>query len=185
MTGDTPPEIETLGSREVYRNRWMRLREDRIRLRDGTEGVFGVVEKPNFAVIAPLDRDGRLHLVEQFRYPVGRRFREFPQGAWEDRPDVDAEDLARGELREETGLIAGRLERIGAFFQGYGYSTQKGDVFLATDLTPGPPMREATEADMTSAAYSVAEVEGMILAGEIQDVMTIAAFGMLRLRRRL
>ncbi len=185
MSENDSPVIQTLGSREVYRNRWMRLREDRIRLQDGTESVFGVVEKPDFAVIAPLDGAGRLHLVEQFRYPIGRRFCEFPQGAWEDRPDAAPEDLARGELREETGLIAGRMERIGAFFQGYGYSTQKGGVFLATDLTPGPPEREATEADMTSAAYSVAKVEGMILAGEIQDVMTIAAFGMLRMRGML
>lgn len=182
MAETDAPDIETLATREVYRNKWMRLREDRIRRRDGSEGIFGVVEKPNFAVIAPLDSDGRLHLVEQYRYPIGRRFREFPQGAWEDRADVDAETLARGELQEETGLMAGGMVRIGGFFQGYGYSTQKGDIFFATDLVPGPPRREATEADMTSAAYPVAEVERMILAGEIQDAMTIAAFGLLRMR---
>jgi len=182
LPDDATPDIETLDSREVYRNRWMRVREDRIRRRDGSEGIFGVVEKPNFAVIAPLDGEGRLHLVEQFRYPVGRRFREFPQGAWETRPDADPLDLARGELREETGFLAGRMVHVGGLFQGYGYSTQKGDVYLATDLKPGPPAREADEQDMTCAAYAVAEVEAMILKGEILDAMTISAFGLLRLR---
>ena len=176
------PDIETLATREVYRNKWMRLREDRIRRRDGSEGIFGVVEKPNFAVIAPLDAEGRLHLVEQFRYPIGRRFREFPQGAWELAPDADPLDLARGELREETGLLAGRMLHVGSLFQGYGYSTQMGDLYLATDLTAGPPAREQDEQDMTCHAVPKAEVEAMILRGEIMDAMTISAFGLLRLK---
>lgn len=179
---DDGPDIETLSSREAYRNRWMRVREDRIRRRDGSEGIFGVVEKPDFAVIAALDGDGRLHLVEQFRYPIGRRFWEFPQGAWEDRPDADPLDLARGELREETGLAAGAMVHAGRIFQGYGYSTQAGDIYLATDLVSGPPMREPDEQDMIAAAFPLAEVEAMLLAGDIQDSMTIAAFGLLRLR---
>jgi ADP-ribose pyrophosphatase len=77
-------DIETLGTRIVYENRWMRVREDAIRRRDGSEGIYGVVEKPDFVAIVPLEDDGRIHLVQQYRYPVGARYWEFPQRAWEE-----------------------------------------------------------------------------------------------------
>jgi ADP-ribose pyrophosphatase len=67
-------DIETLGTRCVYENRWMRVREDAIRRRDGSEGIFGIVEKPDFVVIVPVEEDGRIHLVQQYRYPVQARY---------------------------------------------------------------------------------------------------------------
>lgn len=76
-------DIERICSRVVYENRWMRVREDAVRRRDGSDGIYGVVEKPDFVVIVPMEEDGRLHLVQQFRYPVGGRYWEFPQGSWE------------------------------------------------------------------------------------------------------
>lgn len=97
---DSAPEIATLSSRLVYANRWMKLREDRIRRQDGSEGIYGVVEKPDFVAIAALDADDGLYLVEQYRYPVGGRFWELPQGSWETDPQADPEAVARGELRE-------------------------------------------------------------------------------------
>jgi 8-oxo-dGTP pyrophosphatase MutT (NUDIX family) len=90
----------------------MTVREDEIRLVDGSESIYGVVDKPTYALVLPRDGD-RLHLVEQFRYPVGRRRWEFPQGTAPDRADVDPAELATRELAEETGLRAGRMERIG------------------------------------------------------------------------
>ena len=67
----------------------MRVREDMIRRRDGSTGIYGVVEKPDFVVIVPVEDDGRVHLVEQYRYPVKGRYWEFPQGSWEREPGVD------------------------------------------------------------------------------------------------
>ena len=81
----------------------------------------------------PLTDDG-VWLVEQFRHPVGERFWEFPQGAWEDATPASAEALARGELAEETGLRAGRLEHLGRLYFAYGMSDQSVDVWRATDL---------------------------------------------------
>lgn len=60
-------DIETIGTRLVYENRWMRVREDAIRRRDGSSGIFSVVEKPDFVMIVPLADDGRLHLVQQYQ----------------------------------------------------------------------------------------------------------------------
>jgi len=71
--------IKTLSSREVYRNPWLRLREDRIQRSNGAEGIYGVVDKEDCAIILPLDGD-HIYLVEQFRYTVQQRCLELPQG---------------------------------------------------------------------------------------------------------
>jgi ADP-ribose pyrophosphatase len=108
-----PPRI--VSTRVVYENRWMRLHEDRTESADGREGLYAWLEKPPAAVILPID-GGDVWLVEQFRHPPKARFWEFPQGAWEDAPSAAPEELARGELVEETGLRAGRIERLGQLF---------------------------------------------------------------------
>jgi ADP-ribose pyrophosphatase len=137
------PDIETLGSRVVYENRWMRVREDAIQRSDGSNGIYGVVEKPDFAVIVPVADDGRLHLVEQFRYPVGARYGELPQGSWEEDPQADPLAVARGELLEETGMAAMEIVRAGHLFQGYGYATQGYHIFLARGLSSACAERRA------------------------------------------
>ena len=175
--------MQTLGSRQVYANPWMTVREDAVRFPDGSEGIYGVVDKPTFALVIPRDGD-RLHLVEQFRYPVGRRRWEFPQGTAPDRADVDPAELAVRELAEETGLRARRMERIGALDLAPGTSSQRGHVFLATDLTVGPPARELSEQDMRAAWFTVGQVEGMAREGEIVDSQSLAAYLLLQLHDR-
>lgn len=177
-------DIVRTGSRLVYENRWMRVREDAIRRRDGSSSIYGVVEKPDFVVIAPVWPDGRIQLVEQYRYPVRGRYWELPQGSWQDAPDKDPTELARAELREETGLDAERLVRVGPLFQCYGYSTQGYYIFLATGLRPadGPVHPDPEEQDLITRAFPMAEVEAMLRDGVIRDATTVAAFGLLRLK---
>jgi ADP-ribose pyrophosphatase len=174
-------DITTTGTSVVYENRWMRVREDTIRRRDGSDGLYGVVEKPDFVVIVPLDGN-RLHLVEQFRYPVGARYWELPQGSWEEAPDADPLELARGELQEETGLRAAKMIEVGHLFEAYGYSTQGYHIFLASDLSQAEADRPQEEQDIVSRVFSVAEVERMICEGVIKDSVTVAVFGLLRLK---
>ena len=138
----TVVDIETIGTHIVYENRWMRVREDAIRRRDGSTGIYGVVEKPDFVVIVPVDDDGSLHLVQQFRYPVQDRYWELPQGTWEQEPGAEPSEMARRELREETGLEAGRMTYAGHLFEAYGYSNQGYHIFLATGLLRGSAARE-------------------------------------------
>ena len=175
--------MESTGSREVYANSWMRVREDSIVRPDGSTGIYGVVDKPDYALVIPLDAD-RLHLVEQFRYPLGMRRWEFPQGTAPDRAEADPLDLARRELREETGLRAEMMTRIGLLDVAAGMSSQRGQVFLATGLTEGTPERELEEQDMRSAWFSRAKVESMMRNGEITDAQSIAAYGLLLLHER-
>ena len=170
----------TLSTRIAYQNRWTRIREDQILHPDGSAGLYGVVERADFALIVPLDH-GYLTLVEQFRYPVRTRVWEFPMGMWEEAPDTDPAVLAAAELKEETGLVAGLMHHAGEVFQAPGYCTQRGHVFLATDLTQGEPDREPTEDDMVCGRFSVAEFEAMIRTGQVRESMTLAAFSLLRL----
>lgn len=177
---DDPRPIRTVSSREVYRNRWLRLREDEIELPDGTPGVYGVVEKPDFAIVIPWDGE-RFHLVEQFRYPVGERCIEFPQGAWEGALPPDPADLARGELEEETGLRAGSVRHLGRLYHAYGFCTQAFDAFLATDLGPGEQRLEPTEQGLRTLTANASELESMIRVGALRDGPSVAAYGLLRL----
>lgn len=175
----------TLSSRIAYENPWTRVREDIIRRPDGGEGLYGVVERGEFVVILPLGQgpDGpTVTLVRQYRYPVRARLWELPMGMWEHRPDADPETVARGELEEETGLRAERLRHAGTLYQGAGYSTQRGHVYLATGLTQGLPRLEATEADMTSHTMPLAEMERMIRTGEITCMVTLAALALVKAR---
>ena len=164
----------------VYRNPWMSLREDAVRLPDGSPGSYAVVDKPTAALVIPMD-DAGLHLIEQFRYPVGRRSWEFPSGtAPEDRPARGA-DLARAELAEETGFRAGTLRPLGRIALAPGITSQECDVFLATDLTAGPTAREHTEQGMRQRRFGRSELERLIREGGVTDGPTIAAYTLLRL----
>src|ERR1700759_3016312 len=110
------PVVDTLSSRQVYANPWMTVREDTFRRPGGGEGIYGVVDKPHYALVIPLDGtgpDARMMLVEQFRYPLGLRRWEFPQGTAPDRAEMEPAALAARELREETGLQAGDLRPRG------------------------------------------------------------------------
>jgi ADP-ribose pyrophosphatase len=174
------PEIRRTGSAIVYENRWMTVREDRIVRADGSPGIYGVVEKSDYVIVAAVG-DGLIHLVEQYRYPVGARFWEMPQGSWEGRK-IDPLALAAAELREETGLIAGSMIHAGRLYQAYGYATQACDVFLAGELIQGSPEREIEEAGMIAQGFALPEFERMIVDGLIPDSATVAAYGLLRLK---
>ena len=173
--------VQTLGSKQVYANAWMAVREDTIRRLDGSTGIYGVVDSPDIALILPVDGD-RLHLVEQYRYPVAGRRWEFPSGTDDQRLDAGSSGLAARELREETGLVAANLIPLGTLDVAPGMFSQRCRVFLATDLTEGAPQRELEERDMRSAWFTRADVERMIHDGTITDAKSIAAYALLFLR---
>src|ERR1041385_8849775 len=153
----------------------MRLREDLTERADGTPGLYAWVDKPPAAVIVPVDA-GSVRRVERHRHRIGARCWELPQGAWEDDPSAAAEDLARGELAEETGLRAGVMEHLGQLFFAYGITNQLFDVWRASGLVAGSQALESTEHDLRVARFAVDEFEAMIASGTVRDAATVAAW---------
>jgi ADP-ribose pyrophosphatase len=177
--------IKTISSREVYRNPWTSVREDVIERANGQRGIYGVIDKDPACIVIPLDTTAEgdfVYLIEQFRYTVGGRYWEFPQGGWE-VAEVVAEELARGELREETGLTAERMTHLSTLQIAYGVMNQKHFVFLAEGLTMGKSDPDAEESDLVLRRVNVVEFETMILEGTIVDNCTVAAWGLYRLWR--
>lgn len=173
--------IRTVSSREIYRNPWIRVREDQIERSDGVRGIYGVVDKDDCAAILAIEGE-RIYLVEQFRYSIGKRALELPQGGWE-MSDVDPEVLARGELREETGLVAASMTRLGTMWIAYGFANQKQHVYLATGLTHAGRDLDAEECDLVVKTASIKEFEQMLMDGTIQDASTLAAWGLYKVWR--
>jgi 8-oxo-dGTP pyrophosphatase MutT (NUDIX family) len=176
VSSDRTPSITTLSVREIYRNRWMRLHEDEILRSNGQKGIYGVVEKDDAAIILPID-NGRIWLVEQFRYTIQQRALELPQGSWEQAAESPAE-LARGELREETGLHAEEMIHLGMLWIAYGFTRQRQYVYLAKGLSQRETDRDAEEHDLAVHSVPVPEFEQMMQDGTIADASTVAAWGL-------
>jgi 8-oxo-dGTP pyrophosphatase MutT (NUDIX family) len=177
------PAIQQLSSRTVYRNQWMTVREDAVERLDGSQGIYAVIDKPDFALIIPEEEDG-FHLVEQYRYPVGQRMWEFPQGTLPDRQDSEPAELARLELAQETGLRSGSLRYIGRLHCAHSMTGQAFSVFHASDLAQGPTSRDIEEQDMKHSWFSRQDFEAMIADGVITDDSTVSAYGLLLLQQQ-
>ena len=174
--------IRTISSREVYRNPWTSVREDVIERSNGRRGIYGVIDKDPATIVIPLEHTPEgdfLWLIEQFRYTVQGSFKEFPQGGWE-QADVIPEDLARGELREETGLTARRMTMLGELWIAYGVMRQKHYIYLAEDLHMGETDPDPEEHDLSVHRVPVEEFEKMLLDGRVMDNCSAAAWGLYR-----
>jgi ADP-ribose pyrophosphatase len=177
--------IRTISSREVYRNPWASVREDVIERSDGTRGIYGVMDKEPACIVIPLettDEGEFLWLVRQYRYTVEGTYYELPQGGWE-TSEVDPEELARGELAEETGLRAASMTSLADLWIAYGAMRQIHHVFLARGLSEGETARDPEEHDMTVHRVAVDEFEAMMLDGRVMDNCTVAAWGLYRVWR--
>ena len=160
----------------VYRNKWMTVREDEIERDNGAQGIYGVVEKYDSAIVIAIDGD-QVYLVEQYRYALGVNSLEFPQGSLE-RNDIDPAEIAREELQAETGLAAEKLEYLGEIYIACGYANQKTHAFLATGLTQATRTPDIEEHDIAIRKLSLAQLRQLIADNIIKDAQTLAAWGL-------
>jgi 8-oxo-dGTP pyrophosphatase MutT (NUDIX family) len=158
-------------SRPVYENPWFRVREDNVVRPDGTPGIYGVVELPEYAGVVAVDDRGQVALVRQWRYLYGEPSLEVPAGNAAPQ-DAGPIDVARRELLEETGLAADTWISLGRI--RYSAVTNVGHLFLARDLTKHA--RARSDDDWTELIWlDYPEVISLVLSGEIVESTSLAA----------
>jgi 8-oxo-dGTP pyrophosphatase MutT (NUDIX family) len=179
---DHPNPWTTLGSRPVYANPWIAVREDRVVRPDGREGIYGVVHFQNLAVgVLPVEDDGSVWLVGQYRYPLGEFSWEIPEGGCPAGETPEA--TAHRELREETGLRASHLERIAGAALSNSVSDERAVLFRATGLSRGESDPEGSERlQVIRVPFETALA--MVADGRITDAMSVIALLHEALRRR-
>ena len=164
---------QTIARRFVYDNPWIRVREDQVIRPDGLPGIYGVVEFKHRAVgVLPVDHDGSIWLVGQYRYPLQAYSWEIPEGG---SPDSEsAEATAIRELREETGLSAGRMELVLTSHLSNSVGDELGYLFRATELTQGANDPEGTER-IAVRRFEWDLAWRMLKSGEITDSLSVMA----------
>jgi ADP-ribose pyrophosphatase len=165
-----------LESDVLFRGKVFDVRVDKIKYDSGNIGVREIAVHPGGAVVVPVKDDGRLIMVNQYRYPFEKFMLEFPAGKLD--TDEDPEICALRELQEETGYKAGNLQKLGAISTTPGFCTEVLHLYMATGLTPGEYNREEGEYGMEVKEYLFKEVEEKILKGEIIDSKSICGLYM-------
>jgi len=173
---EPPPTGDTVASRPIYRGRIVDLAVDTVRFPDGSTGELEIIRHSGAAAVLPVlsdptGLDPQILLIRQYRYAASGTMLEVPAGR-PDRPGEDWEAVARRELEEETGLIAGTLTRLTAIHTTPGFTDEKIHLFLATDLTTGSQSLDDDEF-LEPVPMSLSVALELIRDGQITDAKTI------------
>ena len=160
----------------IFKGRVFSVETGKRRFPDGREHDVEIVRHPPCVVLIPVEDDGRVVMVRQYRAPIDRETWEFPAGSLE--PGEAAEAAARRECEEEIGRAPHRVERLGAWYPTPGYCDEEMIFFRAGDLRqPAPDSRHRPDADedITTRSVTVDEARAMARRGEIVDLKTAFA----------
>lgn len=164
---------KTEGSRVVYDNPWISVREDDVIRPDGLPGIYGVVHFKNKAIgILPIDEEGYVYLVGQFRYPLNTYSWEIPEGGCPEGEELLV--AAKRELSEETGLTAEHWQELCRSHLSNCVSDEESIIYLATGLRKGIADPDPTEV-LVKRRVNFAEALSMVKRGEIMDAMSVMA----------
>lgn len=162
---------KTLESREVYKNAWIRVREDQVIRPDGHAGIYGVVETRLATGVVALTDAQEVYLVGQYRYTMEQYSWELPEGGSDEGEDALA--AAKRELQEETGLMAREWTPLGGEIHlSNCHSSERAYLFLARGLEVGEATPDGTEV-LAVKKVPLREALDMANKGEIQDAMTL------------
>ena len=168
-----PLPWKTLSTREVYRNPWMRLREDLAEMPNGRTTIYGVAEFGACVGVLPFVDDDHVALVRQYRYVFGENQRwEIPTGGV--RPGEALEDAAQRELMEEAGYRAGRLTAVSSYYTSKMICQEIAHLFIGRDLVRASAVPDETEF-FELGVLPFREALDLVLASEIRDGMSVTA----------
>jgi len=167
---------KTLSSQQIYNGRILKLRLDTVKLPSGRVTKREIVEHDDSIAIVAIDGDDNVLLVKQFRKAVEKEVLEIPAGGIE--PGEEPVAAVKRELREETGFLPQRVERIGGFYTSPGYSSEFLHLFVASDLTPAKLQAEDTESIKVE-RVPISRILELIRTGTINDAKSVAGLLML------
>lgn len=165
--------FELIKSETILQGRAFKVRRDFLKTSNGLETTLEIIEHGGSVVLIPIDGENNVLFVRQYRHATGQDMLELPAGTRDD--DEPYEACAEREIREETGLEAGKLEKVGEFYLAPGYSTEFMVVFLATNLKSNP--LDADEDEFLSVEkIPLQKAIEMAQGGRIKDATSLAAF---------
>ena len=174
---DVPADFSVVSSRSIYEGRFMGLREDEVRMPGGGSAVRQVLEHTGAVGVVALDGDGRVVLIRQYRHPVGRRLVELPAGLL-DVPGEPADQTARRELAEETGLRAAVWHVLVDLYTSPGISEEAVRVYLARDLSEVPEVERhrgvEEETDLDVHRVPLDQAVESVFTGDVQNSIAVA-----------
>ena len=166
-------QYKVLNSKETYAGKLVKVTVDTVRMPDGKEALREtVIRGKNAAAVLPVDQDGKIILVRQYRHAYKEMLLEIPAGVLEEGEEPSAGVLR--ELEEETGKIAQKLTYICTLYPTVGYCREEISLYIATDLQEGKQNLDADEF-IEIERYTLQEAVDMIYRGEIRDAKTVAA----------
>jgi ADP-ribose pyrophosphatase len=164
----------------VFTGRVFSVEVDKKLFPNGSEHEIEIVRHAPAVVVIPLEADGRVVLIRQFRAAIDRELWEVPAGSLDDGEPADA--AAKRECEEEIGRAPHRVQRLGSLYPTPGYCDEEMIFFRATDLrapAPDSPHRPDADEDITAESFTLEEARAMVARGDIVDLKTAYALTLL------
>ena len=171
---------ELLARTTVHKGKIIQVEIDVVKLPAGHTVDMEIVRHPGSVVLIPIPQPGSIILIRQYRYTVDRWIWELPAGSL--KPNEDPDKAAARECEEETGLVPGRITRLGGYYPTPGFCDEEMIYYRCEDLRPPAPDSTAKKDDdeeIEPRTFTIEEARALVASGEIVDLKTLAGLSLI------